>query len=47
MKIPEISLKMESIKIRGRSRALLSNKWVDLEAQNRMNKITKIINKIK
>lgn len=47
MSIPEINLKVISKTVRGRSRTLQSDKWVDLEAYQRMKKIFTILNKIK
>jgi hypothetical protein len=47
MSIPEINLKVISKTVRGRSRTLQSDKWVDLEAHQRMKKIFTILNKIK
>ena len=47
MSIPEINLKVITKKVRGRSRTLQSDRWVDLEAYQRMKKIFTILNKIK
>jgi len=44
--IPEITLKLVSKKVRGRSRTLHADKWVDLEAKQRMDKIKSIKNKL-
>ena len=47
MKIPEINLQMESRKVRSRARNFASpDRWVDLEALQRMTKISKVKQKL-
>lgn len=44
--IPSISLQLETRVVRARHRRLYGDKWVDLEASKRMEKIKNILKKI-
>lgn len=46
--IPSISLQLETrvVRVRARHRRLYGDKWVDLEASKRMEKIKNILKKI-